>query len=477
MSSLNLNKLRLKWKVFVFLLGFCALLLIILWLFQTVFLDSFYRNVRMLEIEHDAQTIANGAGNDDIANIIKDISENRDATVHLTDLNGISLLNPFQMQDRRIMETNAALISRAGEKGGEYSEYFTQQTASPRYGPRPDGGPPMRSLIYARIFDGAETGEFAVIIHAIISPVSATVTTLRYQLYFITVIMMVLAGVLAMLISRRVSKPIEEISRSAMTLAKGNYDTRFSGKGFYEIVALSETLNTTAAELGKVEGLRRELMANVSHDLRTPLSLIYSYAEMMNDFPGEITAEQTAVIMDETRRLTSLVNDVLDLSKLESDMELLSISRFNITQNILGTSERMEELLKNDGFEVNFSGGGDVYADADEAKIGRAFYNLLINAVNYSGDSRVISVSQTVSGNRVRISVSDNGEGIAEEELPFIWDRYYKSGRQHKRAVTGSGMGLSIVKRIIELHGGSYGVQSTFGEGSTFWFEIDRQAG
>jgi signal transduction histidine kinase len=296
--------------------------------------------------------------------------------------------------------------------------------------------------------------------------------TLRYQLYYISGIILFLSVTMAIIIAKRVSKPIEEISQSAMMLANGNYDTRFTGKGFHEIVALSDTLNTAAVELSRVESLRRELLANVSHDLRTPLALIYSYAEMMHDFPGEITKEQTQTIKDETQRLTTLVNDVLDISKLENEMEKLASSRFNLTQSILETAKITEKLLKKDKFVITFSHNGDVYVDADKAKIDRAFYNLLINAINYSGESRNILVAQTIANNRVRISVKDWGEGIAEADLPFIWDRYYKSGKAHKRAITGSGLGLSIVKKIIDIHDGKYGVTSETGKGSTFWFEI-----
>jgi signal transduction histidine kinase len=130
-------------------------------------------------------------------------------------------------------------------------------------------------------------------------------------------------------------------------------------------------------------------------------------------------------------------------------------------------------LLKREGFKIAFSHSGDVYVDADKAKIDRVFYNLLINAINYSGDSRNILVEQTVADNHVRISVIDYGEGIAEADLPFIWDRYYKSTKTHKRAVTGSGLGLSIVKKIIDIHGTQYGVVSEPGKGSTFWFELE----
>jgi len=309
--------------------------------------------------------------------------------------------------------------------------------------------------------------------YALVVPVNATVTTLRYQLYFISGIMILLAVCLALIIAKRVSKPIEEISQKAQTLAKGDYDTRFDGKGFFEIVALSDTLNTAAVELSRVEALRRELLANVSHDLRTPLSLIYSYAEMMNDFPGEITPEQTRVIMDETRRLTALVNDVLDISQLENDMERLATTRFNLTLNIRETVERVQELLENENFDITFTHNNDVYVNADETKIGRVFYNLLINAVNYSGDSRNIGIMQSITENRVRISITDSGEGIAEDDLPFIWDRYFKSGKKHKRAVIGTGLGLFIVKKIIEIHGGEYGVTSKIGKGSTFWFQIE----
>jgi signal transduction histidine kinase len=481
----NLNKLRLKWKIFAFLLGFCALLLIVLWLFQIVFLDTFYKKIKITEIRRNATVIINNIESENINEIITDISDNNNITVNITDLNGRNLLRIPPSENRRRFEENAALISKARDNGGEIYEYITPAAmAEDRFrnnmtNNRPEGGRVMivrwqlaQSLIYVKMANNRQGEQYAVIIRAVISPVNATVTTLRYQLYYISCIILFLSVILAIIIAKRVSKPIEEISQSAMTLANGNYDTRFTGKGFYEIDALSGTLNTAAVELSRVENLRRELLANVSHDLRTPLALIYSYAEMMHDFPGEITQEQTQTIMDETRRLTTLVNDVLDISKLENEMDNLNTSRYNLTQSILETAETTEKLLKKEGFEITFSHNGDVYVDADKARIDRAFYNLLINAINYSGESRNILAAQTIANNFVKISVIDYGEGIAEADLPFIWDRYYKSGKTHKRAVTGSGLGLSIVKKIIDIHGGKYGVISELGKGSTFWFEI-----
>jgi len=513
----NLNKLRLKWKIFFFLLGFCALLLVVLWLFQTVFLDAFYKRIKVTEIRRNAAEIISNIDSENIDALITEISENNNITISITDLDGRSLLGNFQESppenprnpqrnfppdNRRRFEENAALIAKAQKNNGEIYEYITPTPTAP---PPPQAPPPpvtpnaaeerpgnntrpdrpeaprrtmivrwqpSQSIIYVKMANNRQGKQAAVIIRAIISPVNATVTTLRYQLYYISCIIIFLSVIIAFIIAKRVSKPIENITQGAMTLANGNYDTSFTEKGFYEIAALSDTLNTAAVELNRVESLRRELLANVSHDLRTPLALIYSYAEMMRDFPGEITPEQTQTIMDETRRLTALVNDILDISKLENEMDRLNITRFNLTQSISETLKTTEKLLKKEGFEIIFSHNGDVYADADKAQIDRAFYNLLINAINYSGESRKVLVEQTVTGSRVKISVIDYGEGIAEADLPFIWDRYYKSGKTHKRAVTGSGLGLSIVKKIIDKHGGTYGVASEPGKGSTFWFEI-----
>jgi signal transduction histidine kinase len=492
-KTMPLKTLRLKWKVFAFLLGFCALLLVVLWLFQIVFLDAFYKKIKATEIKRAAADIINNIESDNIEKIIADISESNNFIVSVTDLEGKSPARNFPSDSRRRIEENAALITKAMNNGGEIHEYTTpgtedrprsavvprnstaenrpRNTADGRARNTPRRRQPSQSLIYVKMANTGGTS-FAVIIRAIISPVNATVTTLRYQLYYITGIILFLSVILAIIIAKRVSRPIEEITQSAMALANGNYDTRFTGKGFYEIAALSDTLNTAAVELSRVESLRRELLANASHDLRTPLALIYSYAEMMHDFPGDIKPEQTQTILDETRRLTTLVNDVLDLSRLENEMEILNITRYNLTQSILEITETTEKLLKKDGFEITFSHDGDISIAADKAKIDRAFYNLLINAINYSGEKRNIVIAQTVANNSARISVEDHGEGIAMADLPFIWDRYYKSGKSHKRAVTGSGLGLSIVKKIIDRHGGKYGVASEQGKGSTFWFEL-----
>ena len=308
---------------------------------------------------------------------------------------------------------------------------------------------------------------------AMVTPVEATVSTLQMQLYIVTGIMVLLATLLAIIISKRISKPIEQINQSAKMLARGNYETEFKGRGFLEIKELSDTLNTAALELSKVERMRRELMANVSHDLRTPLALIYSYAEMMHDFPHEVTAEQSQIIMDEAERLTSLVNDMLDISSLETGIAKLNKVNYNLTESLRKTINRMSKLVKNEGYHLDFEHSEDVYLFADEVKITQAFYNLLLNAITYSGDDKQVIVRQSIQGNMVRIEVFDHGEGISQSDLPYIWERYYKIDKTHTRPKMGTGLGLSIVKKIIDMHDGKYGVESEAGKGSVFWFQLE----
>ena len=219
-----------------------------------------------------------------------------------------------------------------------------------------------------------------------------------------------------------------------------------------------------------MEGLRKELLANVSHDLRTPLTMIQGYAEVMRDLPGENTPENVQIIIEETERLTSLVNDLLDLSRLESGAITLERTRFDLTQSIRAILRRYDKLAS---YSFPFEAEEDVFVTADELKISQVVYNLVNNAITYAGEDKTVTLRQTVENGKVRISVSDTGEGIPQDKLKDIWERYYKVDKEHKRAQVGTGLGLSIVKNILELHGGAYGVESEEGKGSTFWFELE----
>lgn len=330
----------------------------------------------------------------------------------------------------------------------------------------------VESIIYVNLVE-TEDMSYLLLTNIQLTPVDATVDTLRMELVWITGIMVILSLVIALLISKQITKSFIKINDSAKEMAKGNFDVVFEGNDYKEVAELSDTLSLTASELNKSERFRKELIANVSHDLRTPLTMIIAYAEVMRDLPGENTPENVQVVIDEAERLTNLVNDMLDISKLEVGVMQKNVSEYNLTESIESVFERYNKLKEQDGYTIDFEYDRKVVIEADEYKIFQVIYNLVNNAINYSGESKHVLVRQIVKKDVVRIEVIDNGEGIEPEALKYVWDRYYKVDKTHKRAVMGTGLGLSIVKNILELHQAKYGVESQVGVGSTFWFELE----
>ena len=309
-------------------------------------------------------------------------------------------------------------------------------------------------------------------VDATITPINTTVETLRAQLVIITVIMTAFSILLVLLLSSMISRPITRITKSAKQLATGDYGTQFTGGTYREVTELADTLNYASRELSKVEHLRQEFIANVSHDLRTPLTMITGYAEVMRDLPGENTPENVQIIIDEARRLTDLVNDLLNLSRLQSGAQTPEPEPLNLTKMIRGIMGRYAKLVLHDGYAITLEADGDAMVMADRLRMTQVLYNLINNAINYAGADRAVLVRQTIENGTVKVEVIDHGEGIPAESLPYVWDRYYKVDKNHRRSTVGAGLGLSIVKGVLEAHGAEYGVASTLGEGSDFWFRL-----
>jgi signal transduction histidine kinase len=325
-------------------------------------------------------------------------------------------------------------------------------------------------IICAKIAQTEGGGEMLVVLTAYLQPMDSTVKVLRVILIIVSIVMLAFSLLLAFVIARRFSRPLIGLSASARELANGKYDAAFTGGGCREITDLSDALNYAEDELSKVDHLRRELIANISHDLRTPLTMITGYGEMMRDIPGENTPENVQIIIDEANRLTKLVNNLLDLSKLQSGNEALNLSVYGITSAVEDIVDRYAKLVAPNGIHLRFINSGGVYVEADETRIAQAVYNLISNAVAHSKRDDTVTVFQTVNEGRVRISVADCGPGIPQEELQQIWERYRKGSRSENRS--GTGLGLAIVRAIVELHHGAYGVMSTVGQGSVFWFDL-----
>lgn len=477
-----------KWKIFTFMLGFCLLMLVILWLFQTVFLESFYTVIKLNQVEDEAVRLATMVETGDLTGVEQAIHTRGDMLVELVDETGASMpfdgFMPELDMGRWGTDLLQEIYQQAQENGGSLSQRYNFQSFLDMAPPGGDMPPPEGfdgfkgrggdTVLHATLVTTPDGAEYMLLVRASITPVGATVDTLRAQLVIISGIMLVLAVGIALIIAQIVSRPIVKLNEGATELGHGNYDVTFKGEGYREVAELSDTLNTTAKELAKTEALRRDLIANVSHDLRTPLTLITGYAEMMRDIPGENNPENMQVIIDEAKRLSTLVGDLLDLSRLQSGTSDLNIERFDLTDEVSGIIERFQKFSEPEGYTVSFiNDNGHILVDADAGRIGQVVYNFLINALTHGGADKAITVRQTPQNGRVRVEVADTGPGIAPDKLPYIWDRYYKVDTDHKRPLTGTGLGLSIVKGILEQHPGiEYGVESQEGHGSVFWFSL-----
>lgn len=483
------SKISIRWQLFGYLTLLLGVLLIVLWLFQVVFMESFYKNIKKNEIIDVGHTVEKNIASSNLYEIMDNLADSRNLCIVFTDALG----KPFYSKNAIGPRANMNNLTHNGywlfgvaakENGGELFIYDTQSqpyaTVSEH---RNDyASKHMVSLkqardetaIYAKVIKH-ENDEYILLINSFISPVNATVSTIRKQLVYVTVIMIALAFILSLFIARKITGPIIKINESSKALAGSSDAIVFDEKGYREIAELSNTLTYVSTELTKTEGFRRELIANVSHDLRTPLTLISGYAEMMRDLPGENNPENTQIIIDEARRLTALVNDMLDLSKLQAGTQKIEKHTYNFTQNVKETMKRYAALTEKEGYHITFDYEEEVEIEADELKMSQVVYNLINNAINYTGEDKTVAVCQKIVDNKVRIEVIDTGDGIAKENIPYIWDRYYKIDKLHKRAAIGTGLGLSIVRNILDAHHATYGVESELHKGSTFWFEITRK--
>ena len=500
------KKIKIKWKIFIYMLAFTGVLIALLWILQTIYLEDFYKVIKMNEVDNAIENVVSVIDEEDLDTAIDTIASNYDMSVAIVRSNGVVTHLSGEDNENYIEFINVSkrseFFTEAKANDDEYMvndfiesigdeqndmwqeipedikknefDYKFMKPENNRYDMMPNMPTQIEtsSVLKIKIVENAAGEEIAVFVYSTLTPVSATVQTLRIQLVCISVIMIILAFALALFISWSVSRPIVEINTTAKEMAKGNYDVKYKGNGYLEVAELSETLNYTAVELGKAESLQRELLANVSHDLRTPLTMITAYSEVMRDIPGENTPENNQVIIDEARRLTLLVNDLLDISKLQSGVVDYNMQDYNLTESIQLVIDRIQKLVENDGYKITFKHNGDVYVNADENKIYQVIYNLINNAIAYSGEDKSIVVDQISMGSIVRVEVIDKGKGISKDEIGNVWDRYYKVDKNHKRAISGTGLGLSIVKNILSAHDAKYGVVSKEDEGSTFWFEL-----
>ena len=488
--------ISLRGRLIAAFLLFTAAVLVVLWVFETVLLDDIYRSLKLRDIEKCAAEAAalNAEDDEDYETAVGAVALRYDVCltvyrvtesdwgptgvpVAVAHNHSFCLIHNYQYSS-----FIGQLYHDAKDAGGSITVRRSLRDLVGGNREAWEGEPDIRrrgsdrfdeeDVISVRIVPEEDTN-LLILIDSELVPLDATVRTLHTQLVWITVILVLLSILLATVLASRVSKPIRKMSEEASKLAMGDYAVNFDGTGSAETENLSATLNRAAYELSKLDRMQKDLIANVSHDLRTPLTMISGYTEVMRDLPGEATPENFQIVLDECDRLTNLVTDMLEVSKDQNGTQKLNPAPFNFTAVIRRTLERYQKLREHDGYVIRFEATEDVWVNADESRLLQVVYNLINNAVNYTGDDKTVEIRQTVSDGEVLLEVIDTGIGIAEEDLPLVWERYYKANDFHKRANMGTGLGLSIVRSILQLHGAQFGVKSRVGQGSNFWFRLN----
>ncbi len=459
-------KNNLKNEILKYFLFFSLFILSLLWIFQILFFNSFYKVQKINDIKLVSEKIKKYKQKENYHEIINDLAFDKGVCIEIIN-NNYDLLYGSTYFGKGCISNIERTYQYKFDFINDNKEEKTYEIKNPKYH--------NNTLIQAIKI---ENNQYAFI-NTSLEPVDGITSLIHKQLIVISIIILILSYVLANFISNHIAKPIKEINQQAKLLTKGNYQISFPYTSkIQEIEELSNTLTLTNKELNKTDELRRDLMANVSHDLKTPLTMIKAYAEMAKDLhqgKEEKQLQDMNTIIEETDRLTILVNDILELSKMEQVEDNLKQDNFDLIKLIEEILNRYNILKETEKYDFHFiHKEKNLFITADKKKLEQVIYNLLNNAINYTGEDNKVTIRVTKKEN-ILVEITDTGKGIKKEDIPYIWDKYYKNKKKHKRNLIGTGLGLNIVKKILEDHNYPYGVKTKEKKGTTFYFEIPKK--
>lgn len=453
---------KLSTKIFKYLAIFSLVILIFLFFFQVIFFNTYYEWTKTRTIKNLAKDILITEDSTSLYNKLDKVSYSENVCIELTNSNGDNLYSTYSSNCNLRSKTVKRNFINSNRNTKTYNlvNNFTKE----------------KSIMSATKL----SNNLYIFISTSLIPLDSTISIIEEQLIIVSIVVLLLSIVIAYFISKRLSNPIIKISKAAKLISKGKMNTKFeTDSDIKELIDLTNALNDMKKELSKTEELQKDLMANISHDLKTPLTMIKAYAELIKDINinnKEKTISNLDIIIEETDRLTNLVNDILTLTKVENDLEKLELEEFDLIKIIEKIINHHNIYIEKDGYKIEFihENIDKLIIKADQKKIEQVIYNLLNNALNYTGDNKIVIIEVKEENNYYKIMVKDSGKGIEKSEYDHIFDRYYRSKKNHKRYVYGTGLGLSIVKNILLLHNYDYGVTSKKNKGTTFYFKIKK---
>ena len=365
----------------------------------------------------------------------------------------------FFSQQRKIDSTQATALRKA-----------VRDSARDNYNIHLEDELGNRQAVKGRFY----AGEYTIIVSTNLTRTDSIVAIVSSQLQTASIIAIVLSLIVATILSTWFMTPLMKMSNAVKQIAKGDYNVKLEIKSPDEIGRLADEFNHMAEEIQHSQNMQKELLASISHDLRTPLTIIKGYAESIKDITGdnrEIRDQQLTTIIDETDRLSAMVGSVMEYTKLSQGVYKMNIMQFDIADMCKDIVYIYSNKAEAENKSIAFSGPEDAYVFADPQLMERAIHNFVSNALLHTPQNTRVVVAVNVQDNgKVKVSVFDSGTGIRPEDIPHLFDKYYRARKDEGR--TGSGLGLAIVKSIMENHNFRYGVESTEGLGTEFWFEI-----
>jgi len=461
----SLKKLSIRNKILLYLIIFSIFILLFYWYSQLLFSNFLYRKNQIKDIENIANELHNTSAENLDKVLINTVSNNPVCIEFVSNDGKSRLFNDYSMgcllgknrNDVDLFEYKEEL-----KESGKISQGI--ELVNPDY--------KSHALLY-----GVEVDHGYVYIFTMLSDVNKNNEVVKEQLVYMTIIVIIVAIFISFLLAKKFSRPIVDITDKSKLVANGNYKVVFDESNIIEIDELAKSLNYLENEVSKTDEYRRDLMANVSHDLKTPLTMIKAYAEMVRDISyknKDKREEHLNVIIDEADRLNNMVANILTLSKLQANVDVLNITEVDLKEEIESIVNKYSIVKEVEGYTINVNCPEKIKVKVDKEKIDSVIYNLINNALNYTGEDKQIWVNVTEEKKAYLVEIKDSGKGINEEDINNIWDKYYKKEKNHKRNIVGTGLGLSIVKNVLEMHKFEYGVNSKKNNGSTFWFKIKK---